>query len=106
MAQGARNGRETAYPFKHPDELVERGPDDFGRRKPEAKRLNRLLEKDFFGDDVDKHAGELVKGKIGGQVLTGTMSGGFATEGGGSSISHCDLTITPSRLRSINSLHG
>ena len=58
-----RNGCEITYTFKHPDESEERDPEDFGRRKPEATRLDSdciwLLEKDFFGDEVDKHAGEL-----------------------------------------------
>ena len=33
-------GWEIAYTLKHPDELEERNPEDFGRGKPEAKRLN------------------------------------------------------------------
>ena len=40
MAQGARNGCEIAE-IASSDELEERDlPEDFGRGKPEAKRLN------------------------------------------------------------------
>ena len=43
-----------------------KGPRGFWQREAQAKRLNNdriwLFEKDSFGDKVDKHAGELVKG--------------------------------------------
>ena len=53
MDQDVRNRCEIAYSFKHPDKLEERDPEDFGRGKPKAKRLNGdriwLLERFLWG---------------------------------------------------------
>ena len=71
MAQDARNGVGNRVRFEASGR-EERDPEDFGRGKPEAKRLNSdriwTLEEDFFRDMVDKHAGELVKGAEDGTI--------------------------------------